>query len=53
MLHVFAAMLLVYGVGYAMYLDSDWVWTFVNYYSYVAVPVFLAGPGILLLCKKK
>lgn len=53
MLHVFAAMLFVYGAGYAMYLNSDWVGIFVNYYSYIAVPVLLAGPGLLLLCKKK
>ena len=50
---VFGAAVLTYGVAYAMYLDREWVWTFVNYYSYIAVPVMVAGPALLLLAKKK
>ena len=44
---------LVYAVGYSMYQNKDWVWIFINYYSYLAVPIMVIVPGILLLCKKK
>lgn len=50
---VVVAAALVFGVGCGMYLNSDWIWIFVNYYSYVAVPVMVIGPSLLLLCKKK
>lgn len=50
---VVVAAVLIFGVGYSMYLVSDWVWIFVKYYSYVAVPILVLGPGILLLCKRK
>lgn len=52
-LYAVLAAVLVYGVGYCMYASPDWVWTFVNYYSYIAVPVMVAGPGIVLLFRKK
>ena len=42
-----------FGVAYAMYLNMDWVWIFVNYYSYIAVPIMVAGPAVLLICKKR
>lgn len=50
---VVVAAVLVFGVGYSMYLNPDWVWIFVNYYSYVAVPVMVIGPGFLLILTRK
>ena len=50
---VIVTVALVYAVGYSMYRNEDWVWIFINYYSYMAVPIMVIGPGILLLCKKK
>lgn len=50
---VLVAAVLVFGVAYAMFLYTDWIRIFVHYYSYVAVPIMVAGPAILLLAKKK
>jgi len=50
---VFVTTILVYGVGYCMYRNQDWVWLFVNYYSSVAVPIMVFIPGIIVLFKKK
>lgn len=44
---------LAFFIGYSMYQKEDWVWIFVNYYSYVAVPVLVLGPAILLLAKRR
>lgn len=51
--HVLVVSLLVFGIGICIYGEPDWIWRFIDYYSYVAVPVMVVGPGILLLCKKK
>lgn len=51
--HVVVAALLAFGIGYSMHVNSDWVWIFINYYSYVAVPVLIIGPAVLLLLKKR
>ena len=52
-LYAVLAAILVYGVGYSMHVNPDWVWTFVDYYSYIAVPILVVGPGVLLLFRKK
>ena len=50
---VIVVTVLVFGIGFCMQSKSDWVWNFIDYYSYVAVPIMVIGPGLLLLCKKK
>ncbi len=45
--------ILVFGIGWSMYLNQDWIWIFVNYYSYVAVPIMIVGPSVLLISKKR
>lgn len=40
-------------VGYSMYLNPDGVWLFIDYYAYVAVPLMVVGPGILLLLRRR
>lgn len=45
--------ILVFFVGFCMNLNTDLVLEFVYYYAYLAVPVMIAGPLLLLLCKKK
>uniref|UniRef100_UPI0040576F67 GerAB/ArcD/ProY family transporter n=1 Tax=Agathobacter sp. TaxID=2021311 RepID=UPI0040576F67 len=44
---------LVYIVAYAMENSENFLRLFLGYYSYVAVPVMLAGPALLLLIRKK
>lgn len=48
-----AAAVLVFGIGYRMNLDADLVQSFIAYYSYIAVPVMIIGPALLVLCKNK
>lgn len=50
---VIAVAILAFGVGFCMQNWGDLVWVFVNYYSHVAVPFFVAWPAVLLLGKKK
>lgn len=50
---VFVAAVFVFFIGYAMGQKEDLIWLFVNFYSYIAVPVMLLGPGILLIAKRK
>ena len=50
---VILTIVLAYGISYCMYRNQDWIWTFVNYYSYIAVPVMVVVPVLLLIFKKK
>lgn len=52
-LHVVSAAILVFGVGYSMYLNSNWIWIFIDYYSYAAVPLMVIGPALLLLLRRR
>ena len=40
-------------VAWLLEQSSDWVWVFLDYYSYGAVPVMIAGPAFLLLIAKR
>jgi len=43
---------LTYLVAWLMEVSGRWIWDFLDYYSYVAVPLMIIGPGVLLLAKR-
>lgn len=45
--------LFVFIVAYEMQMFSEWVYLFIDYYSYIAVPIMVAGPLVLLLVRRK
>ena len=44
---------LAFGIAWFMEQSKAWVWTFLNYYSYVGVPLLVVGPILLLGFPKK
>lgn len=44
---------LVFAVAYGMKKSSRLMFLFFDYYSYIAVPLMILGPGILLLVRRK
>ena len=50
---VFVGTVFVFFIGYCMSQKEDLVWMFINYYSYVAVPLMVLGPAVLLIGKRK
>ena len=45
--------ILVFLLAYLMEQSKAWVWTFLNYYSYVAVPFLVIGPILLIGVSKR
>lgn len=43
----------VFLIAYGMHLYSEGAWYFVDYYSYIAVPLMIFGPLLLLLAGRK
>lgn len=43
----------VFVIACGMQVSFVWLRTFVNYYSYIAVPIMIIGPGVLLLVRRK
>lgn len=44
---------IVFFVAYTISSNSDWLWRFIDYYSYVAVPIMVAGPLFIFLLGRK
>ena len=43
----------VFVIAWIMEWSDTWVWAFLNYYAYLAVPLMVIGPGVLVLSRRK
>lgn len=51
--HLLIPAVFSFGAAYLMHLQKNFVELFLNYYSYVAVPFMVVGPGVLLFFRRR